>query len=360
MNEPTNKTGGGGFGDTFSSQPAPTGLGSATGTGTGTGSNPFTADLKGEFTSNFGTNTNAVSQIFKEGGFVGQNKKKYMIIGGVVLVVVAILAFALFPTSEEEGDTTETATEDGATEEGGEEVAEGEGEKKEEDGAATAQADGEAKPEEKVETTPEASTGESSQAAASAAVPRAAGGDGAELSGAITLSEPEDGSSLNYDESQGPAVFRWTGGGGHIVFSRNASMNPVVYRIKVSGNEYAFNQPWPGTWYWKVENASGATEVRSFRVNSPTRRSLQITEPTGGSVAGNGGVIAWQGDSSIAYYRVELSTSGWANPTHRFATSGNSVKLEGVAAGSYQMRLGAFSEVSGRFEYTSPSTVTVQ
>ena len=41
--------------NTFNSQPA-----------TGTQSNPFTADLKGEFTSNFGTNTNAVSQIFKD------------------------------------------------------------------------------------------------------------------------------------------------------------------------------------------------------------------------------------------------------------------------------------------------------
>lgn len=359
MNEPTNKTGGGGFGDTFSSQPAPTGLG--TGTGTGTGSNPFTADLKGEFTSNFGTNTNAVSQIFKEGGFVGQNKKKYMIIGGVVLVVVAILAFALFPSSEEEGDATETAAEEGGTtEDGTEEVAEGEGEgeKKQDDTAATAQAEGEAKPEEKVETTSEGTAGESAQAAAPAPSPGRS--EGGELGGSITLTEPEDGSSLNYDESQGPAMFRWTGGGGYIVFSRNASMNPVVYRLRVSGNEYAFNQPWPGTWYWKVENSSGSTEVRSFRVAAPARRSIQLTEPTSGSVAGNGGVIAWQGDSSVAYYRVELSNAGWANPTHRFATSGNSVKLEGVAAGSYEMRVGAFSEVAGRFEYTTPTSVTVQ
>jgi hypothetical protein len=36
------------------------------------------------------------------------------------------------------------------------------------------------------------------------------------------------------------------------------------------------------------------------------------------------------------------------------------VKLEGVTAGAYQMRVGAFSEVSGRFEYTAPASVTVQ
>ena len=61
-----------GLNETFSSQPG------------GQQTNPFTADLKGEFTSNFGTNTNAVSQIFKEGGFVGTNRTKYLIIGGVL------------------------------------------------------------------------------------------------------------------------------------------------------------------------------------------------------------------------------------------------------------------------------------
>jgi hypothetical protein len=328
MNEPSNQTGG--FGDTFSSQPA------------ATGTNPFTADLKGEFTSNFGTNTNAVSQIFKEGGFVGQNKTKYFIIGGVVFVVVAILAFALIPSDEEEGEG-ETA------EETSPENAEGTDTKTDEE--ATAE---ETKPEGEGETTAE-------QSAASEAVPeskpmKSTGGGG----GPVALTEPADGSSLNYDESQGPAMFTWTGGGGHIVFSRNSSMSPVVYRVKVSGNQYAFHHPWPGTWYWKVENGSGSTEVRSFKVNGPARRNLQITEPSNGSVAGNGGVIAWQGDSAVAYYRVEISNSGWANPTHRFATSGNSVKLEGVTAGSYQMRVGAFSEVSGRFEYTAPASVTVQ
>src|SRR5690606_37931401 len=45
-------------------------------------------------------------------------------------------------------------------------------------------------------------------------------------SGPITLVEPADGSSITYDETQGPAVFSWSGGGGYIVFSRNASMNP--------------------------------------------------------------------------------------------------------------------------------------
>src|SRR5690606_30916752 len=127
------------------------------------------------------------------------------------------------------------------------------------------------------------------------------------------------------------------------------------------GNQYEFHHPWPGTWYWKVENASGSTEGRSFQVTAPARRNVVLSEPqAGGAVAGNGGTVSWQGDNSVAFYRVELTASGsWANPEHRFATSGNSVSLQGVAAGQYQMRVGAFSEVSGRWEFTAPVPVSV-
>ena len=52
----------------------------------GTQTNPFTQDLKGEFTSNFGTNTNAVSQIFKEGSFSGNSRMKYYIAGAAILL----------------------------------------------------------------------------------------------------------------------------------------------------------------------------------------------------------------------------------------------------------------------------------
>ncbi len=55
--------------------------------------NPFTADLKGEFTSNFGTNTNAVSQIFKDGGFSAGGNAKWIALG---IVAVALLVGAYF------------------------------------------------------------------------------------------------------------------------------------------------------------------------------------------------------------------------------------------------------------------------
>jgi len=340
MNEAqSNQTG---LNDTFSSQPAPQ-------------TNPFTADLKGEFTSNFGTNTNAVSQIFKEGGFVSQNRTKYLIIGGAVIVVLAILFFVLT-------DSDSTPDEEFATgEETGEEAAAGEDEAIGEETAATEEEAAEEEGTEETAAADETATtapATTDSSAVPSSVPSSVGSSASFGSGPVTLAEPSDGSSLNYDESQGPAVFSWTGGGGHIVFSRNQSMNPPALRIRVNGNSYSFHHPWPGNWFWRVENASGQTEVRSFKVNPPQRRAHALQTP--GAVSGNGGTITWQGDGKVAYYRVEMSTGGWANPQHRFASSGNSVQLNGVAPGQYQMRLGAFSEVSGRWEYTAPVSVTVQ
>lgn len=337
MNEAPNNTSG--LNDTFSSQPAPQ-------------SNPFTADLKGEFTSNFGTNTNAVSQIFKEGGFVNQDRTKKLIIGGVVIAVLAIVLYLFTSGSDEEenfaGDeSSESATaEDSAMDEVEETTATEEEESEEAIAETTESA-----------VDQSAAVAQSTPDTASSYVPSSFSAS----SGPISLVEPANGSSLSYDESQGAATFTWNGGGGWIVFSRNQSMNPVSLKVAVSGNSYLFNHPWPGTWYWQVQNSSGSSEVRSFSVSSPVRRNVQIAEPqAGGAVAGTGGTISWQGDSKVAYYRVEFSTGDWANPPYKFASSGNSVQTNGVAPGQYMMRIGAFSEVSGRWEYSAPISVSVQ
>lgn len=330
MNEaPSQQTG---LGDSFSSQQSPQ-------------TNPFTADLKGEFNSNFGTNTNAVSQIFKEGGFVGQSRAKYFAIGGVVLVLVAVLFFVF--TGEDSEDSDETA-EQTASEQADEPKEEAEAEPEKEETA-------------KVQEPAATPKEEVAAAAAPVAAPVRSTSASSFGSGKVTLSEPANGSNIAYDESQGPAQFSWTGGGGYIVFSRNPQMKPAEMRIRVNGNSYAFHHPWPGTWYWRVENRSGKTDVRSFTVGAPQRRNVSLSQPTaGGALAGNGGTVSWQGDARVASYRVEFSNGGWAKPAHRFASSGNSVQVQGVAPGQYQMRVGAFSEVAGRWEYTTPISVTVQ
>jgi hypothetical protein len=302
--------------------------------GTGTQSNPFTADLKGEFSSNFGTNTNAVSQIFKDGNFSSSNRSRYIVMGGILLLICAVGWYVL-SGDEDVGD--ETADETTAGEE-----------------AVDAPAE---RPAETQAEKPAEATGDS-LASAPAAAPSAA----PVSVGSIALSSPENGATLAYDETQGSAMFSWNGGPGTIVFSRHSNMQPEIMRVKVSGATYAFHHPWPGQWFWKVESEAGASEVRSFSVSAPVRRNIAISSPTAGAtLAGTGGVVSWSGDKGVAYYRVEMSQGDdWSNPQFKFSSSGSQVQLNGVSAGSYNLRLGAFSEVSGRWEYTQPIKVIVQ
>ncbi len=306
---------------TFNSQPA-----------SGTQSNPFTADLKGEFTSNFGTNTNAVSQIFKDGSFGSSNRNRY-ILAGVGVVALLLIGWLLLSGDGEEG--AEVAEDDVAGE-----VAPGDETPAATDAAPTAEAPA-------TEATAVAPSAETTAPAPT---------------GSISLSSPENGASLSYDETQGAAMFSWSGGPGTVVFSRHSSMQPEVMRVKVSGASYAFHHPWPGQWFWKVESEGGASDVRSFSVAAPIRRNIALSAPAAGAaLAGSGGVVAWTGDKGVAYYRVELNQSDdWSNPMFKFSSSGSQVQLNGVSAGQYQLRLGAFSEVSGRWEFTQPIAVTIQ
>lgn len=307
---------------TFNSQPA-----------TGTQSNPFTADLKGEFTSNFGTNTNAVSQIFKDGSFGSSDKTRYIIFGAVIILVAVVGWFLLSGDGEEAADVAEddVPAEDAS--------------------ATTAE-----KPADAAKPADDAAA--ANQAPTATPAPEAV----APPAGAISLSSPDNGASLSYDETQGAAMFSWSGGPGTIVFSRHNSMQPEVMRVKVSGSNYSFHHPWPGQWFWKVESEGGASEVRSFSVSAPIRRNIAITAPaSGASLAGTGGVVSWTGDKAVAYYRVELNQGDdWSNPLFKFSSAGSQLELNGVGAGQYQLRLGAFSEVSGRWEFTQPISVTVQ
>jgi hypothetical protein len=335
-----------GASSTYSSQP-------------GNQTNPFTADLKGEFTSNFGTNTNAVSQIFKEGQF-SQGRSKILIGAGVVVLLAA--GFYFFFMNENSGEDGVAVDEQKSQEEAGSQTEPAEGEDAAAAGDEKAVKDGEEA----------AASGESTAADDTAAEekseesakPATAGATEAmpPATDAPVLSGPPDGAARGYDETSGAAEFSWQGSpGGYVVFSRSRSMSPQTMKIQVSGNSYMFDHPWPGTWFWRVDNGAGSSEVRSFRISSPVRRNIQLAEPqSGGSIKGSGGLVSWTGDSGVAFYRVELTTGSWANPMHKFSTSGTQVQLNGVQPGQYQMRVGAFSEIAGRWEYTNPIGVTVQ
>ena len=178
--------------------------------------------------------------------------------------------------------------------------------------------------------------------------------------GAPRIVSPENNQSRNYDETSEYAQFEWQGEpGGHILFSRSYDMQPLEKKISVSENYYRLAHPWPGTWYWRVENSLGMSAVKSFYVEAPVRRQIALN-PLGEVLSGTGGVVSWQGDSKVARYVIELSQSGWSNPQFKFQTSGTSLTLNNVSSGDYQIRLGAFSEVSGRWEYTQAQAVSIQ
>lgn len=312
------------------------------------GTNPFTGDLKGEFSSDFGTNTNAVSQIFKSNSFASENRMKYLAIGAIV-VVAALAGFYVMtdPGSDSfEDEFADELSEEAAPTEDGEEDALAEGEEGATDDAELAEEAADEQANDELEG------GVEQDAAASGS------------SGAFTLLSPQNGARRPYDETNAPAEFTWEGPADRINFSRNSSMAPLVKSVSLNGASfYALENPYPGTWYWQVVNGDGASEVRMFRVSAPERRSFPISQPTeGGNIAGTGGVVSWQAGEKIARYSVEVVASGasFAQPQHRFGTSGTSVALQGVSAGTYDMRVGAFSEVSGRWEWQYIRNVTVQ
>lgn len=336
-------------------------------TGAESQTNPFTADLKGEFTSTFDTNTNPVSEIFREGGFGGQDRTRNIVLAVVGVILIGVVAWLFLqnddPILMDEPDLPSIASEPPDLP----------------DLSAVPETpkpavtpDTEPEPptiaEEPEPLAPETSTDPEVSEDPKPSYSSEGGSEYATDTGYVgggvgaTLISPSNGAVRDYDESKGPAEFSWDGSpGGWILFSKHPDMQPIERRAPVSGNSYQYYHPFPGTWYWRVKNGGGSSEIRSFTISAPAKRNLAVSVPqSGGSVAGNGGVVSWQGDDRVAYYRLEISNGDWTNPQYRFATSGNSLQLQGVQPGSYQLRVGGFSEVSGRWEFSQPFAVTVQ
>lgn len=179
---------------------------------------------------------------------------------------------------------------------------------------------------------------------------------------APVISGPENGDARMYDETSKASEFTWkTDGGSWISFSQNANMKPIVHRAWVNGTKYKYRKLHAGQWFWQIVNDAGKSDIRSFTLLPEVKRKVVVLSPSeGSSLAGTGGSVSWSGDRLVSLYRVELSDSDWAKPNYLFQTSGTQLAIKDVKQGEYQMRVGAFSEVSGRWEYTQPIKVSVQ
>ena len=206
-------------------------------------------------------------------------------------------------------------------------------------------------------TIPAAIVGQSSQAQPQAQAPQKTA-----AFGALTVLTPAEGASRYYDLSSDRPVFSWEGNSESIIFSRNPNMKPVHYKMKTKGQSHTGKHLEPGTWYWQVKNSSGKSEPRSYSIISHNDLVPNVLEPTNGStIFQDGSVVKWSLLSRAAYYRVQITEKDtWLSPSYMFATSGSELTMAGVAPGSYKLRVGGFSEISGRWEYSEPISVDVQ
>ena len=328
-------------------------------------SNPFAGELGGEFSSNFGTNTHAVSQIFGGGGYnngVG-SKNIFIIVGGVVLLAALFFAYKMVMKDDAHVADQGIYTPPKAIQAPPIEEAPAAIQQRTEPVAETpVVVERSIEETQMVAEQPQVIAPQVEYSQPAPAVQYSNQYSAAQpMAQPASLVSPANGQAFPYDETQGPVRLNYSAGGApvRVVLSRSPSMNPVVTAITSRGSSYGFHQASPGTWYWRVDDSlGGSTEVRSFTVADPVRRNISVNNP--GTIS-DGSTIDWGGDAQVTSYRVEMVPAGsnWANP-YRFATGTTSATISGVPGGDYSMRVGAHSRVSGRWEYTNAGTVSLQ
>ena len=312
--------------------------------------NPFASEFKTGEASQLSMEMSAFSQFFKDGS--GSSGRRIALMAGVALIVGLGLFMFMGGDPEDGGDSSALVSDDdGFDEEEDDDFDDGYGDDSfDEEDDDFADEDSSSEDDYDEEEDSYLSDDEESEEGMSSF--------GAE--GAPELLVPANGQVRDYDETSEYALFEWSGEpGGRLILSRSDQMFPVERSVMVTGNSYRLAHPWPGTWYWQVENNAGPSEVSYFTVDPPVRRQV-VLAPLASPLSGSNGVVSWSGDTKVARYSIELSQSGWSQPQWRYQTSGTAVTLQNVTPGQYQLRVGAFSEVSGRWEYTTPTPVTIE
>ncbi|MDE3270224.1 MAG: hypothetical protein OYH77_08085 [Pseudomonadota bacterium] len=291
--------------------------------------------------------TSFVSSIFSEGMFADPTKRRYLIFGGIGAAILIVFGAAYYFLGSSEPESLPIVDTPPVEQAPPEAPPPAEGMPPE---AGSEMAEGVPVPEEL--PPPE-----------EVAMPQDMLMNAQMMEGAVSIISPTSGQSRDYDQTMGAANFSWDGNATYIVFARNSAFQNPYLRLNVAGrNSFDFQHPFPGRWFWRLEDAdtNPISEAASFTVAQAMRRNVALSEPTDGGSLSSGSTVAWSGDEKVAYYRLELTTGNFAMPTYRFSTVNTSMQLADVAAGSYQLRVGAFSEVTGRWEYVEPISVTVQ
>jgi hypothetical protein len=277
----------------------------------------------GEFGTGFG-GTNAVSQIFKQGGLADEDKKRRMMIGGAAAAAILACAGLLLWFSWEDFFGGETTPEGEVTD----------GMKPATDAAAIATEAPAVAPSEVVaEATPEAAP-------------------------AVLAEQPappaEAGGSYTYNEMDGGPLVPATDGA-VIEVARRADFADAYILGRAKGGQLRIPNPPPGKIYWREQ---GGTASNEMSIGEPESLGVSFSPP--GSVA-NGAQLTWSASGTAGFFRIEFATDASFNNVAAYISTGqNAAAVKDVAAGQYHVRVGGLNLKSGKWEYSGGSAITVQ
>ncbi|MBM3382835.1 MAG: hypothetical protein FJY29_10380 [Betaproteobacteria bacterium] len=314
-----------------------TGFGSANGTfGGSAGGAPKSQSAQGtggEFSSGFGGGTNAVSQIFRDGGMGGDDKRRKIMMGLILgvsaTIVVSSVYYFVFGDSAISTETPTIATTPAP------DAAGQAGEKKDEASKAVGATDTEFADVDKEEEFDEEEEGEEEE----------------------LVSAPAPSASATYaynEKGGGPLVSAPAGTAIEVSRMQDFSVMYMTGTTNAAGQLRIPNPP-AGKVYWRV---SGKTESNEIAI-SPAPK-LNIGMQVGASIAATD-TLQWSADGEAAHYRLEFAgEQNFGSITFSFSTNKKQVALSGVTPGNYFVRVGGLNVASGRWEFTRGSAVEVK
>lgn len=313
-----------------------TGFGGGTFGGTSGGGSPKSqAQMGGEFSSGFGGGTNAVSQIFRDGGQGGDDKRRksiMMVLFGVFFVALVYLGYSFF--FEEGAESPVVVSPTPASK-------------------ATAAAPAASSTPAAVADAQSAATAATAAAEDDAAEEDEEEEDESEL--ASDAKAPGSASSYTYNEvGGGPIVQAASGTSIEVSRKQDFSEMYMTATANASGQVRIPNPP-PGKVYWRV---AGKTDVTEITVQPAPK--LNIAMKIGASIAASD-TLSWSAKGDVAHYRLEFATdASFGSVSHSFSTNKSQVALSGVNPGNYFVRVGGLNVAAGRWEYTRGSAVEVK